>query len=195
MADAIYNEYFVAAGLGASTDWVVTFPTKHYYYANGSSIRVTAGVYDREEGVTPIPPLCPPTCSDEPTWLNYEVNVVGLQDAAHFNAGDPSGVFSSKLNTLFLPPNGDDGSILLRFYPIDMQLGQVTGPLRLDMLDANGALVQIFGMPVTGFMAYNIINAHAQSGLLANYGGTFRHRSTMACAGAGCPQAITQAGP
>jgi hypothetical protein len=43
-------------------------------------------------------------------------------------------------------------------------------------------------------MVYNIINANAQPGTLANYGGAFPHRSTISCAGqgsstdvAGCP--------
>src|SRR4029079_13239272 len=31
MANTIYAEYFVAAGLGANTDWIVTFPTKNFY--------------------------------------------------------------------------------------------------------------------------------------------------------------------
>jgi hypothetical protein len=30
-------------------------------------------------------------------------------------------------------------------------------------------------------MAYNIINSQAAPGRLANYGGTFRHRSRFAC--------------
>ncbi|MEO7756499.1 MAG: hypothetical protein ABIS07_07955, partial [Dokdonella sp.] len=35
MADALYNEYLVSAGLGANTDWVVTFPTKRFYVDKG----------------------------------------------------------------------------------------------------------------------------------------------------------------
>lgn len=31
MADSIYNEYVTSTSLGAQTDWVVTFPTKHFY--------------------------------------------------------------------------------------------------------------------------------------------------------------------
>jgi hypothetical protein len=41
--------------------------------------------------------------------------------------------------------------------------------------------VQLAGLPVTGFMAYNVINTQAAPGRLANYGGTFRHRSRARC--------------
>ena len=40
-------------------------------------------------------------------------------------------------------------------------------------------------------MAYNVINTNAQPGLLANYSGLFRHRSTTSCFGdiSGCTAA------
>jgi hypothetical protein len=44
--------------------------------------------------------------------------------------------------------------------------------------------VVMHGLPTTGFQAYNIINANAQPGLLANYGGLFRHRASRSCTGA-----------
>ena len=52
------------------------------------------------------------------------------------------------------------------------------------------------GLPVVGFMAYNVINTQAQPGMLANYSGTYRHRSTMSCNGpAGeCASVITGGG-
>src|SRR4029079_827493 len=31
MAQALHNDFLNASGLGAATDWVVTFPTKQYY--------------------------------------------------------------------------------------------------------------------------------------------------------------------
>ena len=35
MADHLYNEFDNEAGFGAATDWVVTFPTKHFYVDPG----------------------------------------------------------------------------------------------------------------------------------------------------------------
>jgi hypothetical protein len=39
------------------------------------------------------------------------------------------------------------------------------------------------GLPATGFEAFNVINSDAQPGLLANYGGLFRHRASRSCTG------------
>lgn len=55
-------------------------------------------------------------------------------------------------------------------------------PSRLASANALASIVM--GLPVVGFMAYNIINAQAQPGVLANYGGTFRHRPTVSRVGA-----------
>ncbi|MEO7755270.1 MAG: hypothetical protein ABIS07_01735, partial [Dokdonella sp.] len=46
---------------------------------------------------------------------------------------------------------------------------------------SNGTNILINGLPVTGFMVYNIINANAAPNKLANYSGTFPHRSTVSC--------------
>jgi len=50
------------------------------------------------------------------------------------------------------------------------------------MLDRHAAW-----LPMTGFMVYNIINANAAPGRLANYGGAFAHRPSIACTGMGIP--------
>jgi len=192
-ADAIYNEYLVEAQLGAQTDWVVTFPTKAFYVdpwfvgfdESGTAISVppfvetfgasTPGqsnvhfgmtVYDREEGNQPqlsgVPTNAPPA-------LSYQVNVVSF--AAPGAGGVVSPVLGSNLVSAYLPPFGADG-----WARIDLASGDGGHQLRPD---ANGTVFS--GLPVTGFMVYNIINANAQPGLLANYGGTFAHRSTVSC--------------
>ena len=61
----------------------------------------------------------------------------------------------------------------------------------------SGDTVTLMGLPVTGFMAYNVINTNAQPGLLANYSGLFAHRASASCRSAGlgtspgCPAIIT----
>ena len=82
-----------------------------------------------------------------------------------------SPVLGSNLVSAYLPPFGADG-----WARMDLASGDGGHQLRPD---ANGVLFS--GLPVTGFMVYNIINANAQPGLLANYGGTFAHRSTVSC--------------
>jgi hypothetical protein len=196
MADSIYNEYVVAATLGANTDWVVTFPTKAYYVdsiygavplapfeapfaAPGTApARVAGNVYDREEGSYPFGGPCEGFCPPPlpvPS-LDYEVNVIPIVNSV--TPAVASGVFGSNLVGLSLAPYGDDGQIAVDLTDAGLTFAALPGGL-----DPQGNAVSLRGLPVTGFMAYNVINANAQPGLLANYSGVFRHRTTMACDG------------
>ncbi|MEO7325877.1 MAG: hypothetical protein ABIW82_13715 [Dokdonella sp.] len=191
MADEIYNEYLVAAGLGANTDWVVTFPTKAFYtdpfynpitanppfhelfHAPGvSNIEVGASTFDQEEGYVfssggeVDPPIPPP-----PLPLPYVVNVISFVNGVALPGNLISGVFGSTL-TSSLAPYGDAGWVVL-----DLASGDsASHSLRPA---ANGYVLH--GLPVTGFMVYNIINANAAPGKLANYGGTYVHRASLSC--------------
>lgn len=201
MADTIYNEYIVAASLGANTDWVVTFPTKSFYVdkvlfpanptapfdgpfaAPGTSnVGVDGAVYDREEGAQRYDAceLCPPVAP--PPVLSYQVNVIGFRAAG---STDPSGVLGSNLVSLSIPPLGDDGNATMNF--------NLSTPHSLPggLVNLFGAAVSLGGLPVTGFMVYNVINANAQPGLLANYSGAFPHRATVSCEPGAGPQTCT----
>ncbi len=188
-AEALYNEYLVGAGLGANTDWVVTFPTKRFYvdtqyvpavvppfselfHAPGASfVEVGIALYDQEEGFTTQPDDFSPPISTRPSSLPYEVNVISfLTDTA---AGDPSGVFGSFLRAN-IRPYGDAGWLRL-----DLASGD--GGHALRPADNNGVVLN--GLPATGFEAFNVINANAQPGQLANYNGLFRHRASRSCTG------------
>jgi len=195
-ADALRNEYLVDAGLGANTDWVVTFPTKRFsvdqqlYAGNwvvpfetafeGGQSRVVAQPwsYDREEGqqqqiCTVSPP--PPDCPTYTTYLAYEVNVLSLQTDPGLEPGYTSSVLGSRLTPDHLARWGDTGWATLDLYASTHTLPRGTSP--------SGAAVGLNGLPVTGFMVYNIINNNAQPGKLANYSGLFRHRTTFRCEG------------
>lgn len=188
-AEAIYNEFLTRADIGANTDWVVTFPTKRFYvdtffnggvvippfsenFAGGASfVEIGINMYDQEEGFTTQPEDFSPPISERPSALPYEVNVISfLTDTA---AEDPSGVFGSVLRANIIP-YGDAGWLRL-----DMASGDGGHSMRPA---GNGVVMH--GLPTTGFQAYNIINANAQPGLLANYGGLFRHRASRSCTGA-----------
>ena len=192
ITDAIYNDYIVDPGLGAATDWVVTFPTASAYNDPRSfppAYAALPNIRDREEGFVPVP--CD-SCFIE-TNLTNVVNVVAISDEA-YNPGTPTGVFGSTLNNTEWLPYGNAGSIRLSF---DFDIQQFDLPPRpanfgLDVLDADSNSVRLIGVPATGFMVYNIINAQAQPGRLANYGGAFAHRATFTCQGPAseCPEAI-----
>lgn len=101
MHDNLYNEFVLDAATQSGTDWVITFPTKRFYYnfaaatptvvpvqllfqrnfANlyhsGDDFAFTS-VFDREEGTTfslgcfePPPPGCPPSLSAAANVLTF----------------------------------------------------------------------------------------------------------------------------
>jgi len=204
MADTIYNEFIVAASLGANTDWVVTFPTKSFYVdktlyptnpttpfegpfiAPGTSdVAVQGTVYDREEGEKKYDAceLCPPVAPIP--VLSYQVNVVGFRTAG---STDPSGVLGSNLSSLSIPPLRDYGNATMNF-----NLSTTPHSLPGGLVNLFGVAISLGGLPVTGFMVYNVINANAQPGLLANYSGAFPHRATVSCELGAGPQACSAA--
>ena len=178
MADSVANDYLVAAGLGANTDWVLTFPTKAFYtdplYASSSppqarapfvrtfqapgaaNVLVNATQYDQEERHGATSPLTLP-------WV---VNVVGFQSGDE----DATAVLGSAF-AVPVAPLADAGT---------MTLDLVHGGNETHALPVPDGRV-LHGLPATGFMVYNIINANAAPGKLANYGGTFPYRSTVSC--------------
>lgn len=195
MADAIYNEYFVDSNFGASSDWVITFPTKRFYvdaglypaatlppfetkFASGvSNVLVAPSVYDREEG-TPTTQSCPspigPECLTSNPNLPYEVNVLS------FSSTSPaaSTVFGSALFKA-LAPYGNAG-----WAELDLSVPGVAGSHVLTGgITPAGTPVTLVGLPVVGFYANNVINANASPGLLANYSGVWRHKAHRSCTG------------
>jgi hypothetical protein len=183
MANTVYGEYLTAGSLGADTDWVLTFPTKAFYvdkrlypgnptapfehpFADGiSNVSVSGTVYGREGNGTTF-------ASGTSPALEYEVNVLPVrtrpqESSGVFGSGDPYG--------MGIAPAGDAGHITL---DLAGNAHVLEGGRTTD-----GKTVALSGLPVTGFMAYNIVNANAQQNVLANYGGTFALRATESCAG------------
>jgi hypothetical protein len=190
MADAINNDYLVDSSLGANTDWVLTFPTKAFhvdeYYATQGAIppftelfgQKTPGqsnvlfdldIYDHEEGAA-ANACAPGACSKYA--LPYEVNVVSF--AAEPAADQRSQVLGSALAT-YVTPYGNSGWAQMNLNP------EREPHLLREGTTAAGASVVLEGLPVVGFMVYNVINSNAQPGKLANYSGLFPHRATTSC--------------
>ncbi|MEO8459132.1 MAG: hypothetical protein ABI451_01270 [Dokdonella sp.] len=200
-ADAIYNEWIVGAGLAANSDWVVNFPTKRFYVdpqivgysaippfvyyfgehagsfnGNGlSCVVIGLAIYDQEEGTPAVTPggFSPPPPGQPPSALCKETNVISFLKIA---AGSPppsqSGVLGSTLVTN-VQPYGDAGWLKLNLNPSSQQHN-----LRPSFLENN----VFHGLPVNGFWASNIVNGNAGgAGILANYAGVWRHRSSRDC--------------
>jgi len=186
MADSISNDFLVASDLGANTDWIVTFPTKRFYvdpyftgsgalapFAEGfgqyvagqSNVDVGFNLFDQEEGA-------PLRTTDvvTPSALPYTVNAISFLASDDPNAGTTSGVLGSKL-IRNVEPYGAAG-----WMSLDLASGDGGHALTADR---SGIALQ--GLPAIGFMVYNVINANAAPGKLANYGGALAHRSSIAC--------------
>ncbi len=205
MSETLSNDLTTVASLGANTDWVVGFPTKRFYvderlspnarepfletfgehvqYDNSrirgvSRIGIQAYIYDRDELMTTTRDqeqcgfICP---VQPPLYLSYQTNVIAF-GADGTASNTPSRVLGSVLSLYYRagygqPPRPDAGWMLLDITTLD--------PFGLDNgINEAGEAVYQFGMPAIGFMAYNIVNANAQPGVLGNYGGAFAHRAT-----------------
>lgn len=68
-------------------------------------------------------------------------------------------------------PPGDAGWIAVDLFPYVLPGGRTL----------SGQRAELYGLPATGFMVYNIINANAAPNRLANYGGAFPHRASVDC--------------
>lgn len=187
MADAIYNDYIASDSLGAATDWIVTFPTRQFYVDNlygnaakkpfdnfvqsGESPVVVGGrVLDREQLDVAFDGECAGNCP--PAILRYQVNAIGFGGLADDSS---SRVLGSNLVSTFMPLADESGHALLWLDNPDRSRVLAGG---ID--SQSGHEVWLHGLPVTAFMAYNIVNASASPGVLANYSGAFPHRRTTA---------------
>ncbi len=184
MRASIGNEFNTDPTIGAATEWIVTFPTKQYYTDVAQDNQVTApftnafrddgksydafkvsytdrsGVRDghipEEFAGTPPPP--PSLCGT--------VNVVS------FNQGTPAA-------TSILGHKGIGNDVSLR---TDAGTPLIEGTAEFDLrsfaniatehvLVAPGSGRSYFGLPVLSYSVLRVVNANAQPGVLASYGG------------------------
>lgn len=201
MHDNIFNEYSLGGGASATTDWVVTFPTKNFYVdlpvalapfveefpGNGESkVQVGLFPYDREEG---RPGACTGSDVDNPNCgvcfspcdpgestvpvLRYEAQVISFQTAAEFLADSTSPVLGSELAS-----NVDVQADSLSVGWMRIALNPTT---ESHLLSASSEGEVFEGLPATGFAISNYVNANAAPGKLANYSGLWRHKGSRAC--------------
>jgi hypothetical protein len=200
MHDNIYNEFVLDTGTASGTDWVVTFPTKHFYYnasnnvtklfesnfrASGACDDILLTQYNREEQtVVNVPGFSPPspTGTDAICW---EANVISFN-----NTNVLLSVNKSVLTTAF--PNG---WVSLNFGPgangpatVVAPTHQLIGDATVRVSTATGlplpgspfATATYNGLPVVGFAAQSFTNSSVTSvtsGPL-HYTGSFIHKYT-----------------
>ncbi len=192
MHDNIYNEFVLDPGTASGTDWVVTFPTKHFYYdgnnnrlklfqsnfrASGACDDILLTQYNREEQtVVNVPGFSPPspTGTDAICW---EANVITFNNTNVLLSAN-----KSILTTSF--PNG---WVSLNFFPASITGtvhkligdGTVTGDTATGVTSAQ-ATATYNGLPVIGFAAQSFTNSSVTSVTSAplKYTGSFLHKYT-----------------
>lgn len=204
MQNNIFNEYVLGGGGDASTDWVLTFPTKKYYVDklivgvtarapfvevfNGTSdVEVGLFPFDREEGNpgactgsdsdNPNCGVCFSPCDDttfNPPILSYEAQVISFQSAADFAADPTSPVLGSQLTS-----NVDVRADFLNQGWMRVALNPITEP---HLLEASSEGEVFAGLPTTGFAMTNYVNDNAAPNTLANYAGLWHHKGSRSCA-------------
>jgi len=194
MHNNVYNEFVLDAATKSGTDWVVTMPTKNFYYSGttvtklfqrnftsgGACDDVQITLYDREERTvvssTIVSPP-PPTSTDSICW---EANVIS------FNG---SNVFGSK-NLTSIPTTFQNGWAALNFNGSTVAglagVHTLQGGASTLFSTATGATTTLAtttfnGLPVVGFAAQSFNNGAltvSGSPVLSNYGGNFVHKTT-----------------
>jgi len=193
MHNQVMNEFVLDAATKSGTDWVITFPTKRFYVANGTGAPsklfqnnfnstafscddVSINIFDREERTVTTPQsFSPPTPGAAPTSLCYEANVLTFNN---------TNVLGSK-NLQSLATGFADGWL-------DIHLSSGTNLVTYHKL-VNTRTAHVFnvtsttsvathtwqGLPVVGFAVQSFTNGTlvvSGTNVLANYGGNFAHR-------------------
>lgn len=205
MADMLYNDYLVEPAIGASSDWVITFPSKRFYtdpfagagdgpaalppfvelFDEGAScIQTQITYYDREEttvasggfpGIPPAP-LRPRLC--------YGANVLTFGSDT---SPDASAVLGSRLVAVGfgLDPAFKAGSARLDLDP-DAEPHALRPSLALGGAGSSGKVFH--GLPAIGFWATNLVNNNVADGVMSNYSAAVPHATRVTCTvgGSGC---------
>ena len=195
-ASNVYNEFLTDPKLGASTDFLVTFPTKHYYVdpaivgtkasdyiqlfeevfggglSNGHILDPGESCFDvglaqTDREDSTLPRGCQSDCPVMPgNYLCYESAVITFNQNG-VKPGVPTAVLGSVLGVNF-PAYYNAGWFDLSF----------PDPGAEDLRPALDTRV-FHGLPAVGFTAINYINANVTPGVLSNYSGTYPHRTEI----------------
>jgi len=197
-AGMLANEYVTDPRVGASSEWVITFPTKQFYvdpgivgfqqdngalppFETGFDIYSCSGLtttsYDREGNPLPTGVGFPEPPITGGNYLCYESQLITFNQSG-VEPGIPTMVFGSLLGSNY--DVYSNGWFALSFEGSAKQLRA--------SLEGNVFL----GLPAIGFLAVNYINANVTPGVLSNYSGVYPHRSTATCTNATNPQSACQ---
>jgi len=201
---SIINEYVLDTATRSNTDWVMTFPTKWYFYVgaagtpespftaplttSGACEPVAINFFNREEAgqaaaledFSPLPPGTPGSA------LCWESTVMSIRNgASHVPTGATSGVLGS-VNTVPINVRAgfQNGWMDVRFTGTNATTTGITALTTASTNVITGATLATpatyLGLPVVGFMVRTFNNGSlpAVGGVstLSNYGSAFDHK-------------------
>lgn len=195
-ADAVNINYVSDSSIGATTDWVVTFPTRPFYtdqaIAGSAPIKPFTSLYPgaggNESAASMLVPyslrdregrrLAAAAGTSEVVDLRFNTQVIAVAPSTGIVslAGRPLG---SSLATRLQPVAGgrrDGGWMTLDF--LRYQDGATTANRSLRPAEDGTVML---GLPAVGFAAVNYVNAAAAPGVLANYSMANPQRRTQDC--------------
>jgi len=201
-ADAISNEYVLDSTLNGATDWIVTFPTKHFHVnvetdalvvdpfthhwdGDESCDEYTIQTWDREEQTfipqgEVRPPFSPFTAADpdDPVSICYETNV--LTFATQAAGADWEGASAFYGTELSVSSDRIRTEIGTQYENGWAQLTWTDDEheIEFDWDGTNGVnTVWLQGLPAVGFAAVQFENGTLSGGsVLANYQGAHEHK-------------------
>jgi hypothetical protein len=199
MSETLLGEWSTERALDASSEWVVTFPTKRFYVDNGTTTATapfttafrngsaceTLGfrIIDREEFVPTSGPIFSPPPPTPSNALCYETNVVTFNQSITFGntaGSSPTRTLRSglgrNLNT-GTPPSG----VQAGWMKVGLSLNG-SPVARLQRASAEGHVNA--GLPAQGFWALQILNTNVAAGQAPrNYGGAYDLKRSRVCTG------------
>jgi len=206
MHDQLLNEYNIEPSINGQTEWVITFPTKHFYVFPedaGTGVPIapfteewdeTTGtacepvlldnVYDREEqtAVDPTNPGDGPVVSPRPPeipdeFVNFELCYE--TNVINFVASGSSGSESTPILGALNSTTFELPEGFQSGWAI-LELDEYATPSGLDNRTPLGGAApgNLEGLPTVGFQASKYENKNAQPGLQAFYGGIYNHKGT-----------------
>ncbi|CAE6691527.1 hypothetical protein [Candidatus Nitrotoga fabula] len=186
MHRAVINEFVLDNVTLSGTDWVVTMPTKRYsvpikdpnnsnhdshhalppftstFWENGACEPVDIEYYDREERTKVVGGFSPP-----PPGVNnalcWEANVITFND---------SNILSSAHSVNIAIAEGFQNGWVRMHFDADGQ-----------KQSSNNSNHTYYGLPVIGFMVQDFVNLNAAPGVMATYGGSFKHKYETSISG------------
>jgi hypothetical protein len=198
MSDTLVNEWSTERSLDASSEWVITFPTKRFYvdlpgttalapftqlFRNGAACEeLTFKFWDREEfsqqgtvGFSPPPPTPSNSLCYETNVLTFNQNITFSPDAGSSATRTLRSGLGRNLNPVVGTSAGTSQAGWLR-----VTLG-LNGTVQRRMRPSTQGHINV-GLPAQGFWALQVLNTNVAAGQAPrNYGGAYDVKRTRVC--------------